>query len=164
MAPFPSPAASAAGLEGRWEEEENIPELNVMKINTSALRADPIREQRVRLVPQELELLRWLRACSVAWWLFGRGRKDAWEAGETAWETMMDEVMLHDAGTMPADEAVLLDAKLQMVIKWCWSGRRGLEDGGSDLLGSSWRVCSAKLPPESRRGVGDCLGLSDMNF
>lgn len=108
MAPFPSPAASAAGLEGRWEEEEeeeNIPRIKCNEnkyINSANSRQDPIREQQVRLIPPELQLWLWLRACSVAWWLFGRGRNDAWEAGETAWETMMDEVMLHDTGTVPA--------------------------------------------------------------
>lgn len=98
----------------------------------------------------------------MAWWLFGRGRNDAREAAETAWETMMDEVMLHDAGTAPDDEAVVLDAKLRMVIKWCWSGRTGLEDGGS-----SWRICSAKLPPEFHGDVEAswcCLALSHMSF
>lgn len=95
---------------------------------------------------------------------FGRGRDDAWEAAETARETMMDEVMLRDAGTTPAAEAVMLDAKLQMVIKWCWSGRTRLEDGGCDLSGSSWRICSAKLPPELHRGVGDSWGLSHIHF
>lgn len=43
----------------------------------------------------------------MAWWLFGKGRSDAWEAGETAWETMMDEAMLHEAGTTPGHEAVM---------------------------------------------------------
>lgn len=58
MAPFPSPAASAAGLGGR-QEEKNIPGLNLMKINISAvLAADgaPFREQQVQLILQELEL------------------------------------------------------------------------------------------------------------
>lgn len=56
MAPFPSPAASATGLEGRWEEK-NIPGLNLMKINISALLATDgalFREQQVQLILQEL--------------------------------------------------------------------------------------------------------------
>lgn len=32
----------------------------------------------------------------------------------------MDEGMLQDAGTAPDNEAVMLDAELQMVTEWCW--------------------------------------------
>lgn len=57
MAPFPSPAASATRGGGETEEEENIPGLNLMKINISALLAADgalFREQQVQLVLQEL--------------------------------------------------------------------------------------------------------------
>lgn len=56
MAPFPSPAASATRV-GETEEEENIPGLNLMKINISALLAADgalFREQQVQLALQEL--------------------------------------------------------------------------------------------------------------
>lgn len=55
MASFPSPSASAARPGGT--QEKNIPGLNLMKINISALLAADgalFREQRVQLILQEL--------------------------------------------------------------------------------------------------------------
>lgn len=79
----------------------------------------------------------------------------------------MDEGMLHEAGTTPGREVVMRDAKFQTVIKWCWSRRVGVDDGDRDPLGSSWGLCSAKLPLELHRAVGaprGPSGLSHMNF